>query len=150
MKKLSTALLASAVVSLAVVAFAPAAARDTYKVSSVLTSKADVPAPKGAPNARGTFTGSYRENATGGVLTWKLTFSRLTGRALAAHIHLGKLRVAGAVLVPLCGPCHSGQTGTVKLTKATIAAIEGGRTYVNVHTAKNAGGEIRGQIKATG
>ena len=151
MKKLSTALLAGAVVSLSVVAFAGAAAQGTtYKVSSTLTSRADVPAPKSAPNAKGTFTGVYKENATGAVLTWKMTFSSLTGKALAAHIHLGKLRVAGPVLVPLCGPCLSGQTGKVKITKATIAAIEGGRAYVNVHTAKNAGGEIRGQIKATG
>ena len=151
MKKLGSTILAGAVVSLVVVALAPAAAREgLYKVSAALTSRADVPAPKGAAGARGTFTGTYKENSTGAVLNWKLTFSGLTGKAAAAHIHTGKPGVAGPVIVPLCGPCHSGQTGTVKVTKATIAALEGDRGYVNVHTAKNAGGEIRGQIKVTG
>jgi hypothetical protein len=38
----------------------------------------------------------------------------------------------------------------VKISKSVIAAMEGGKAYVNVHTAKNAGGEIRGQIKTAG
>jgi hypothetical protein len=38
----------------------------------------------------------------------------------------------------------------VHITKATVAALEGHRAYVNVHTAKNAGGEIRGQAKVAG
>jgi hypothetical protein len=84
------------------------------------------------------------------VLRWKLTFSRLTGGATAGHIHGAKPGVAGAVLVPLCGPCHTAQTGTVKISKAVIAKLEAGRTYVNVHTAKNPAGEIRGQVKVTG
>ena len=143
-------MLAGAVVSLLVVAFAPAAARETYKVSATLTARAEVPASKGAPLARGTFSGSYLENKTGAVLKWKLTFSHLSGAAGAAHIHGGKPGVAGPVLVPLCGPCRSGQVASVKITKATIAALEGGRAYVNVHTGKNAAGEIRGQVKVTG
>jgi CHRD domain-containing protein len=150
-KKLASTLMAAAAVSLAVVAFAPAAARvETYKVSAALRSSADVPKPKGARLAKGTFTGTYVENRTGAMLKWKLTFSRLTGRALAAHIHRGKPGVAGPVIVPLCGPCHPGQTGTVKISKAVVAALEGHRAYVNVHTSKNAAGEVRGQVKVTG
>jgi CHRD domain-containing protein len=150
-KRFVSMIVAGAVVSLVVVAFAPAAARvEVYKVSAALTSNADVPKPKGAALARGAFTGSYVENKTGGVLKWKLTYSRLTGRAVAAHIHKGKVGVAGPVVVPLCGPCHTGQTGTVKISKAVIAALEGHLAYVNVHTAKNAAGEVRGQVKVTG
>jgi hypothetical protein len=149
-QRLVSIVLAGAVVSLVVVAFAPAAAREAYKVSATLTKKAEVPAPKGAALGRGAFTGGYKENAGGGVLTWKLTFSHLTGKALAAHIHRGKPGVSGPVIVPLCGPCRNGQTGRVKITKATIAALEGGRAYVNVHTAKNGAGEIRGKVKVAG
>jgi hypothetical protein len=53
------------------------------------------------------------------------------------------------VVVPLCGPCRNGQTGKVHISKAVISALEGNDAYVNVHTAKNAGGEIRGQVKVS-
>ena len=65
---------------------------------------------------------------------------------MAAHIHTGRVGVAGPVAVPLCGPCASGAHGTVRLDAKTKAAVLGGRTYVNVHTPRNAAGEIRGQI----
>lgn len=151
MKKLVSALVAGAVVSLALAGLASGTARGTYKVGATLTVKAEVPAPEGAAGATGTFTGSYKENASGaGVLTWKLSFSRLSGAATGAHIHMGKPGVAGAVIVPLCGPCTSGKTGKATVSKSVIAALEGGKAYVNVHTTKNAGGEIRGQVKVTG
>ena len=53
------------------------------------------------------------------------------------------------MIVPLCGPCKSPVSKTVTVTSAARNAIEHGATYVNVHTPKNKGGEIRGQIKAT-
>jgi hypothetical protein len=150
-KKLLSLVGAAAVVSLAVVALALAAQRaEVYEVRAALAPKTEVPKPKGAGPAHGQFTGTYVENRTGAVLKWKLTFSSLTGKALAAHIHRGKAGVAGPVVVPLCGPCRNGQTGTVKITKATVAALEGHGAYVNVHTAKNAGGEIRGQVAVAG
>jgi CHRD domain len=150
-KKLISLVGAAAVVSLAVVALAPAAQRaEVYKLRAALAPNTEVPKPKGVGSAHGLFTGTYVENRTGAVLKWKLTFSSLTGKALAAHIHRGKAGVAGPVIVPLCGPCRNGQTGTVKITKATVATLEGHRAYVNVHTAKNAGGEIRGQVAVSG
>jgi hypothetical protein len=137
----------TAVAALVLVALAPAAQRaGTYKVSAGLNSRQETPRPKRAVTAAGSFTGTYVENKAGAVLKWKLTFKRLTGSATAAHIHGGKRGVAGPVIVPLCGPCKSGQAGTRKISKAVVAALEGNRAYVNVHTAKNAAGEIRGQV----
>ena len=52
-------------------------------------------------------------------------------------------------MVALCGPCKNGKRGTATITHAQLKTIESGRAYVNVHTKKNAAGEIRGQIKAT-
>ena len=127
-----------------------ASATKTYKVSAKLTPGADVPKPVGAAGAAGSFSGSYVENKQGAKLTWKLSFSGLTGAAGAAHIHLGKPGVAGPVLVPLCGPCTSGKAGSAQVNKSVIKALESGKGYVNVHTAKNAGGEIRGQVKVKG
>jgi hypothetical protein len=39
---------------------------------------------------------------------------------------------------------------TVTLTQDQINLMESGKTYANVHTSKNQGGEIRGQIVAVG
>ncbi len=120
-----------------------------YRVSASLTAKQEVPAPKAPAGAKGSFTGTLTQTAKGGKLKWKLTFSGLSGKAAAAHIHLGARGKSGPVMVALCGPCRSGQAGTAVLTKDQRDAIEHGRTYVNVHTAKNGAGEIRGQVKAT-
>jgi hypothetical protein len=150
MKKLATLIVAGGAVALLVAAFAPAAAVDTYAVSATLKNNTEVPRPKGAPFAKGAFSGKYVEHGKTATLTWKLTFSRLTGKAVAAHIHIGKRGVAGPVVVPLCGPCRNGQVGKATITEATISKIESGNAYVNVHTAKNPGGEVRGQIAAKG
>jgi len=128
-----------------------AAQKDPYKVSATLKARTEVPRPSGVPaGATGSFTGTAVELANDKArVTWKLTFSRLSGKAIAAHIHLGKPGKAGPVALALCGPCRSGQKGSGMLTHAQFAKLEAGGGYVNVHTAKNAGGEIRGQIKVS-
>jgi hypothetical protein len=113
------------------------------RFSASLNRGAEVPSPKGvALLARGRFTATL----SGSKLSWKLTFNRLTGKATAAHIHLGKRGKAGPVAVPLCGPCKSGISGSKVLTSAQISAMKKGDAYVNIHTPKNPAGEIRGQI----
>jgi len=111
-------------------------------LSARLAAAAERPAPKAAGAASGRFTATL----DGSRLTWRLTFSRLTGKAVAAHLHLGRAGVAGPVAVPLCGPCASGVHGSVKLSSKVRAALLARGVYVNVHTAKNPGGEIRGQV----
>jgi len=125
--------------------------KDTYKVTANLKARFEVPKPQGVKvGATGFFTGRAVELANDRArLTWRLTFSKLTGRAIAAHIHSGKVGKAGPVMVALCGPCSNGQRGTATISHRQLRAIELGRTYVNVHTVKNAGGEIRGQTKAS-
>jgi len=150
-KKLALLAVVGAGVLLLAAAVAVAAVLYNYKVSATMKAGNETPKPTAVKaSATGTFTGSYTESKTGGTLKWKLTFSGLTGQATAAHIHKGKPGAAGPVVVPLCGPCTSGQTGTAKISKAVIAALEGHDAYVNVHTAKNQGGEIRGTVKVTG
>ena len=105
------------------------------------------PKPKGNVRpARGAFTVSIAKQGSSAVLTWRLTFSHLTGKAVAAHIHRGVRGKAGPVIVPLCAPCKSGAQGKATVDSSVLNALESGRTYVNVHTKKNPAGEIRGQI----
>jgi CHRD domain len=117
-------------------------------VRTALNARQEVPRPRGAGRARGLFTATATKSGASAVVTWRLTFSRLTGRALAAHIHIGARGRAGGVAVALCGPCRSGVRGRATVTGATLAALESGRAYVNVHTRRNPAGEIRGQIAA--
>jgi hypothetical protein len=112
------------------------------KLSARLAARSETPRPKGATHGSGLFTATL----TGSSLSWRLTFSRLTGKALAAHVHLGRPGVAGPVALPLCGPCVSGVHGTKKVTAKVRSALLAGGAYVNVHTAKNPAGEIRGQV----
>jgi CHRD domain len=151
MKKLAPALVLGAAVSLTMAALAPGAARENYSISGTLTATAEVPAPKAPAGAKGSFTGTFNTTSAGtATLKYKLTYAGLSGPATAAHIHMAKKGVAGPVIVPLCGPCKSPVSGSAKLTKAQVTAIESGGTYVNVHTAKNPGGEIRAQIASHG
>lgn len=111
--------------------------------SARLTAAQEV--PKQAVKVTGA-KGAFHGTLTGTTLKWRLTFSGLSGPASAAHIHMGAMGKAGGVVVALCGPCESGVRGSSKLTKALIAAAAKHKLYVNVHTAKNPNGEIRGQI----
>jgi len=130
---------------------AGAAPSATFSVKASLNARAEVPRPTGVPaGAAGAFTARAVEiQSNRARLTWRLTFKKLSGRALAAHIHIGKPRRAGGVMTALCGPCRNGQRGTARITRAQLRTIRAGNAYVNVHTQKNQAGEIRGQLKAT-
>jgi hypothetical protein len=118
-------------------------------VKTTLRAAQERPKPKGnVRRARGTFTATVTRSGTSGVIAWRLTFSKLTGRATAAHIHSGVRGKAGPVIVSLCAPCRSGARGRATVDASVLDALEAGRAYVNVHTRKNPQGEIRGQIAA--
>ena len=121
----------------------------TASVTTLLNARQEVPRPKGNANrARGSFTATVTKTGTTGSIAWRLTFSKLTGRASAAHIHIGAAGRSGPVAVPLCGPCGSGVRKTATLQPSVLTALEAGRAYVNIHTSRNPAGEIRGQIRA--
>jgi hypothetical protein len=118
-------------------------------IKTTLHASQERPKPKGRlGKAKGTFTATVSRTGTSGVITWRLTFGKLSGRAIAAHIHSGARGKAGPVIVPLCAPCRSGAHGKATVTESVLDALESGKTYVNVHTKKNPAGEIRGQIGA--
>jgi len=118
-------------------------------VKVALRASQERPKPKGkVRRARGTFTATVTKQGSSAVIAWRLTFSRLTGKAIAAHIHSGRRGVPGPVIVPICAPCKSGVRGRATVSAAVLSALESGRAYVNVHTRKNGAGEIRGQLPA--
>jgi hypothetical protein len=146
MKRL-VSLLVLAVAALVAAGVTAAARTGDYTLKATLTAAQEVPKPAGTKAGEGgTFTATLTES---GRLKWKLSFHGLTGAAGAAHIHLGRRGKAGPVAVALCGPCTSGKSGSTVVPKKFRDAVEHGAVYVNVHTTKNAGGEIRGQIRQT-
>jgi hypothetical protein len=84
------------------------------------------------------------------TLTWTVTYSGLSGPATAGHIHGPAASGANAgVLVPFSGDLASPIKGSATLTDAQISDLEAGKWYVNLHTAANKPGEIRGQLLRT-
>ena len=117
---------------------------------STLSARAEVPRPNAPVGAAGNLTATVTERRGTATIRWTLTFRRLSGAAVAAHIHRGAPGVAGPVVVPLCGPCRNGQNGRRVVDEDVAAPFARGGYYVNVHTAKNAAGEIRGQLRRVG
>lgn len=109
-------------------------------------------------------------------LTYELSYADLEGTITQAHIHLGGVAQSGGISTFLCSnlttpapppgtqacpPAPATITGTLTAGDVIgpvgqgisagemaelIAAIEADTTYVNVHSAKYPGGEIRSQL----
>ena len=96
-------------------------------------------------NVPGSGSGSFRV-ADDGTITGSVTTKDVQGTM--AHIHRGAKGTNGPVIVPLDkkGDTYSVPAGR-KLTPEQIADQKAGRLYVNVHTERNKGGEVRGQLQ---
>jgi predicted lipoprotein with Yx(FWY)xxD motif len=119
----------------------------SHALAAVLDATGETPAPKGVPvGAKGTFSAIVIDNGPRPLVVWSLAFGGLSGPGMAAHVHLGKAGVAGPVALALCGPCPPSVHGRKAIDPNLAAAMENAGGYVNVHTATNAAGEIRGQV----
>jgi hypothetical protein len=125
----------------AAIAFAGPAFADKMKVS--LDGKSQVP-----PNtSAGTGTADLDYDTASKKLSWKITYSGLSGPATAAHFHGPAAAGANAgVKVAIPNATSSPVEGSATLTDEQAADLMGGKYYINVHTAANPGGEIRGQV----
>jgi hypothetical protein len=133
-------ILAGALLSAALSAGALAAS-EMYKAD--LKASSEVP-----PNdSKGTGTASITFDTASNTLTWKITYSDLTGPATMAHIHGPAAAGKDApVVIKFANPA-SPIDGSATLTAGQAADLKAGMFYVNVHTADHKGGEIRGQIE---
>ena len=129
-----------AVLALGAVAFAGPASAE--KLKATLDAKSEVP----ATTSSGTGTADLDYDAASKKLSWKLSYSGLSGPATAAHFH-GPAETGknAGVAVPIPDP-KSGTEGSATLTDAQAADLMAGKYYINVHTDANKGGEIRGMV----
>jgi CHRD domain len=114
---------------------------EVVNLKATMDAKSEVP-PNSSP-ATGTLTATYDTSSK--KLSWKGSYSGLTGPATAAHFHSGEAGKNGPVAVPIT-PATSPFEGSATLTDAQANDLLAGKLYVNVHTEANKGGEIRGQV----
>lgn len=110
-------------------------------VNLSLSGTQEVPPISVPGSGSGRFTIGEDGSVTGSVTT--------TGVAgTMAHIHMAARGTNGPVIVPLTktGDTYSAPAGA-KLTDAQMQAFKAGNLYVNVHTDRNKGGEVRAQLQ---
>lgn len=121
----------------------PSQKMDIYEAT--LSGAQEVPANGSA--ARG--TAEVQLNSNTNTLTWKVTYSGLSGPATGAHIHgpAGPGANAG-IVVPFTGNLNAQPVqGQAQITPPLVGDLAAGLWYVNIHTAQFPGGEIRGQLR---
>jgi len=113
-------------------------------------------------------TGSFSATMDGSMLTYTVSYSGLSANSTGAHIHgpatteqsanalvnldaatAGRTIVLGALSGSGSGSLNLAAGGTITATVSTDSLrklLDAGLLYVNVHSANNTGGEIRGQI----
>ena len=92
-----------------------------------------------------TGVGSFVISNTFYKLNYKFVANGLSGPITAAHFHYGAPNRSGAVAFPLT---FSGNvvSGALVTSGAFEDSLNNGNVYINIHTAANPNGEIRGQV----
>jgi CHRD domain-containing protein len=136
--------------ALAAVPYAAAPTFAAPSMAATVNMKADMKASSEVPvnDSKGTGVVTATYDTATKKLTWKGTYSGLTGPATAAHFHAGEPGKNGAIVIPVFqgGEAKSPFEGSAVLTDAQASDLLAGRWYFNIHTAANKGGEIRGQV----
>ncbi len=116
---------------------------ETVHFMARMSTAAEVPAKSGP----GTGTVDAMLDTASSRLTYTITYAGLSGPATAAHFHgpASATETAG-VAVKINGDLASPIRGEATLTHEQAEALMKGLWYVNVHTASNPSGEIRGQL----
>ena len=144
-------------------AAAPASAQ-TFTLTANLTGANETPA---RINTGAFGSATVVIDMTARTVTYTVQVFNFPSGVTASHIHVGAVGTSGPTVVPFAPPLTASNdftyTGTVKDTEFTIRAdqgirsaddmfqaILGGNSYVNVHSAVNPGGEIRGQLVLRG
>lgn len=168
MRRLVTIIAVIAVALVSTIVFA----QGFKRISEILTGYEETPSAV-STTGNGTFNAVISKDQS--RIDWELSYSDLEGAIQQAHIHFGQKSVTGPISVFLCTNLGNGPAGTqpCPAPPATISgtilaadvtnlanergisageleelikAIRAGATYVNVHTTRWPGGEIRSQI----
>jgi hypothetical protein len=105
-----------------------------------------------APSAEPTGVAAVKLNGPMNEVSFAVSARNLSGPAIAMHFHEGPRNVAGPIVVDLTSSIDTNEDGvlfaqgTASVDQAFVDALLAGNIYVNVHTALNPSGEVRGQV----
>ena len=146
----------------------PAAYSQTERFSASLSGANEVPPINSAGTA------DFQMSIQPGAITFSLTFSDLSSPLAVSHLHFAPSKVAGSVMIFLCGggnqpACPAATSGTITGTitaanvtgpsgqgitpgdlDSALAAVRSELSYANMHTTMFPGGEIRGNVQRGG
>jgi hypothetical protein len=137
---------ANAVRALLFLAAIAVATGEIHKFKAELNGGNQVPSVNSPFKGTANFDFNTETNQLSGIVEHDVTTPDV------AHIHVGKKGENGPVEFELVGsdPVGSFALPATNLTKAQVDALHGDLYYVNIHTAENPGGEIRGQVTQDG
>ena len=116
--------------------------------AETITLKAELKASSEVPPNNSAATGTAEANfdTTTKTLTWTVIYSGLSGPAIGAHFHgPGEPGKNAGIVLPFYFVANPIK-GSAVLTDAQAADLMAGKWYANIHTERNPGGEIRGQM----
>jgi hypothetical protein len=117
---------------------------ETIHYATTLTGASEVP-----PNdTSGTGTVDADLDTATRTFTYTISYSGLTGPAVAAHFHGPAAPGSNAPPIIKIENLASPIKGSAVLTTDQMADLQAGKWYFNVHTKAHPGGEIRGQLTA--
>ena len=116
---------------------------NTTKATAILIPSSEVP----PTNSAGTGATYVTLDLKNDKLSWTIKYSGLSGAVTGAHFHGPAAVGANAdVAVPIKGDMLSPIKGEATITDEQKTQLLEGKWYVNLHTAANPDGEIRGQL----
>lgn len=117
--------------------------------SFAMCQSQEVSKPVNAGNAEGNAYFSFGRGLNEAYLA--VVINGLSGPAVGAHIHTGAKGANGGVVYNFTSSLANNRAfvtlDTSVFPKTLLSLITSGNAYVNVHTANNTGGEVRGQIE---
>jgi hypothetical protein len=123
--------------------------RPAYAAISTCTASLDGSQEVPPIDTEGTGSATMTFDSSSNELSWSIEFSGLSGPANAAHFHGPAAAGTNAGIQVSIGDVSgltSPMDGSAVLTQEQASSLLDGQMYINIHTALNTGGEIRGQV----